>query len=437
MEPAAVPMKKLKKRAARPEPRRIGCTNCAAPLDIRNGVGAKQTSCSYCGAVIDLTSDKNAVLRILTLKQRPPATLALGDKGKFKGKVWEVIGRLRVEERDEDGVYPWNEYLLFNPTAGYRWLEEDCGHWTFGQKAKRKPLINPKVMRPGTTFAAYNCRFRAGEAVMGHVAFVEGEFPYHTEVGDKSISLPSYSPPHCLTAEWTDNEIEWTISDYVEPKSIGQAFGKDIPDVRKETHGAKPIPPRKTLPGFVPFCMVPLLFIVLSLLANYFLCTKYPDVPIGAYSTSMKQFVTNSEGIEVPTWSTPKFAVPDCSSILVSAHCTPIDKQTVVINWQLQRADGKVVHSFEDRVVYFPKGHVIGGTSFSRRLPIAKGDYKLHFRGTGAPSTGDMTVNVIASIYNGQALAHCGALFGLLTIAFVFIGGLFKSFYEFFANLFS
>ena len=436
MEPAAVPMKKLTKRAARPEPKRIGCTKCAAPLDIRNGMGAKQASCSYCGAVIDLTSKNNAILRVIALEKRPPATLQLGDKGKLKGKMWEVIGRLRMEERDEDGVFPWNEYLLFNPMAGYRWLEEDCGHWIFGQKAKRKPLVNPKVMRPGASFRAYDSTFRAGEAVMGHVAFVEGEFPYHTEVGDKSVSLPTYSPPHCLTAEWTDNEIEWTISDYIESKTVAQAFGKNIPDSHKKNHGAQPIPPRKTLPGFTAFCLLPLLFLLIAGGVNYFLCTKYPDVPIGSYGAPLESFVAVNKGIEVPIWLSPEIEVPLCASVIVVGHCSSLHDEKITVNWQIQRSDGSVVEAFEEKLSYYPNVRNCGGRTFSYRLPLQKGKYRLQLSGLSNFREGNMDLSLLASVYNGKPLAQCAALLGLLSVVFVCLGGSFKFLYEFFANLF-
>ncbi len=445
MEPANKPLKKLQKRAARPQPKKIGCSNCAAPLEVKNGLGAKQISCSYCGAIIDLTSEDNKVLKIIASDHRPRATLSLGAKGKLKGKMWEVIGRVQMEERDEDGVYRWNEYLLFNPNCGYRWLEEDSGHWTFGQKAKHKPTFNPRIARPGTTFRAYDSTFKAGEAVMGKVSYVEGEFPYHTEVGDTSTSLPCYNSPLILTAEWTDTEMEWLVSEYVNPGSISKAFGIDVPDLRKERHGAQPVPPKKEMKGFGRFCLIPLFFTFITGLLGYFLCSMFPSAQLASWQIPLSKCLSQNKGVEKTLWLSPQFDTKGAKCVDFRFYA-PLKEEWCEIDCELQDKDGNPVKTFTERVSYYPNSPKPGIRRTFHRLPLPQGGvYKLQVSGIGGSGLKGkgtypvhvMEANVSSTGFNGKPMGQLASLFSFLTIAFVFCGGLMKSVYEFFANLFS
>ena len=62
--------------------------------------------------------------------------LPLGARGTLRGVEWEVIGYLR---RSEHGSYGWEEYLLFNPYYGYRWLITNGRGWSFGEMLTRAP----------------------------------------------------------------------------------------------------------------------------------------------------------------------------------------------------------------------------------------------------------------------------------------------------------
>ncbi len=229
-QPTPMP-RKLVKRRVRAESKKIGCPQCAAPIEVRNYAMAEQVTCSYCGAVLDLAGEEKKVVRQVLLDQRPPAVLDLGKKGRVKGTVYEVIGRIRLKGYEDGETFYWDEYLLFNPQKGYAWLQEDEGRWTFFIKMRNKPTFDPKSARKGQRFVASGQTYVVNEVSEATVDFVEGEFTYHVQVGDRVGNLDARSPcgRYECSSEWTANELEWLIGNRIASTSIGQAFSVKVP----------------------------------------------------------------------------------------------------------------------------------------------------------------------------------------------------------------
>ncbi|MFW5857107.1 MAG: DUF4178 domain-containing protein [Planctomycetota bacterium] len=220
--------RKLVRRNVLLQPKRIACTDCGSPVEVKNAAMAEMVSCAACGAVLDLESDDTQVLAKILLDKRPPAPLQLGQRGRLKGVTWEVVGRVRMR----DGISMWNEFLLFSSKKGYAWLQVEQGHWTFLKKSKSKPALDPRVAAEDQTFRLYGMTFKVYEKSSATVDYIEGEFPYQAAVGDKLGYMDAISPPHMVCAEWTAKEVEWTAGDYVEPARIAEAFGlkpEDLP----------------------------------------------------------------------------------------------------------------------------------------------------------------------------------------------------------------
>jgi len=213
--------RRLVKRQARVKAERIGCSSCGAPIEVRNMNAAEMISCSYCGSVLNLESDKHEVLNKILTDQRPHAPLKLGDKGKLKGVDWEVIGRLQLK----DGVDKWEEFLLFNPQAGYAWLQLDEGHWVFFRKSKNKPGVGAENAFVGQRFRMLGKQFKVVEKSAARISYIEGEFSYQAQAGDTMNYLDAVAPPLMVSAEWSAKELEWLVGEYVVPQTVKEAFG--------------------------------------------------------------------------------------------------------------------------------------------------------------------------------------------------------------------
>lgn len=118
---------------------RFDCPACGAPLVLRAEGVSESLACDHCGAVLDARDPRHQVLARYRFKlgRKPP--LPIGARGTLKGETLEVIGRQVRAVRYSGVVYRWDEYLLWNPYKGFRWLVESNGHWTLLKTVETKP----------------------------------------------------------------------------------------------------------------------------------------------------------------------------------------------------------------------------------------------------------------------------------------------------------
>ena len=58
--------------------------------------------------------------------------LPIGAEGTFKDDVkFKIIGAVTRSVDIEGETYYWHEYLLYNPSIGFRWLVHSDNHWNF------------------------------------------------------------------------------------------------------------------------------------------------------------------------------------------------------------------------------------------------------------------------------------------------------------------
>src|SRR4051812_5497006 len=105
----------------------FSCPNCGSRVDIRAAGLTVHVACVSCGSLIDATDPNFQIIEIATKKLRLKPLIELGTKGKLRGQPWQLIGFM--QRTDGSGEYAWEEYLLFNPWLGFRWLVEADGHW--------------------------------------------------------------------------------------------------------------------------------------------------------------------------------------------------------------------------------------------------------------------------------------------------------------------
>ena len=135
----------------------------------------------------------------------------------LRGVEWEAIGYLRRSER---GRYPWEEYLLFNPYHGYRWLVTTGRGWSFGEMLTRAPDWGHHGPRlDGQDYAPF---FVDGQA---QVDYVLGEFYWRVAVGEEVSTDDYVRPGYMLSREANEQEISWTLSTLLDGEEIRAAFG--------------------------------------------------------------------------------------------------------------------------------------------------------------------------------------------------------------------
>ena len=169
--------------------------------------------------MLDATKDL-AVLEALANVAVKPG-IPLGSKGKFHGVDWMVIGFLERSVTFENVRYPWQEYLLYEPRRGFRWLVESKGHWSFVEAVSAgdvKRFGVDRVTHHGQVFR----HFQGGQAT---VDVVIGEFYWAVARGDEVSSQDYVAPPLMLSSEGDDQEINWSLGTYTPAAEVWKAFG--------------------------------------------------------------------------------------------------------------------------------------------------------------------------------------------------------------------
>jgi hypothetical protein len=196
----------------------LNCPTCGAALNLRAAGLSMVAHCAGCGSLVDTSHP--AVQLVATASSRQQGfkpVIPIGTRGTLKGVEYECIGYLR--RRDNYG-YGWDEFLLFNPFAGFRWLVMYQGHWSFIEMLLEEPpqffgmpVIDRQEYRP----------FSVGRA---EVVYVLGEFYWQVRHGERTEVADYIAPPRVLSSEKYPElaEVTWSAGEYMAGKDVHAAF---------------------------------------------------------------------------------------------------------------------------------------------------------------------------------------------------------------------
>jgi hypothetical protein len=232
---------------SRPNVKSFTCSACGGQVEVAYPDRSVVAVCKSCRAVVDLKDPSLAVLSQYREKTTIHPLLALGTRGTLRGKQYEVIafvakmepagGRTRSWARTDE--YCWEEYLLFNPYEGYRWLVCAQRQWSFVT-----PLAAVPEQRDGS--AEYGGRsFRRYLAGRAQVVYVLGELYWLVRHGDTAAVVDYIAPPRMLSleveGEGKDAERSWSIGEWLEAQEVREAF--NVKAVWREPLGVAPHQP--------------------------------------------------------------------------------------------------------------------------------------------------------------------------------------------------
>jgi hypothetical protein len=200
----------------------MGCPNCGGPLNLIAPDKAERVTCPNCSSLLDVNQGNLTYLHALAPQPETcPFVLEIGAEGTFKdGVKMKIIGGV-TRSVTVDGVkYFWNEYLLYEPRIGFRWLVHSDNQWNYVE-----PVPIAEVQDNGTT-ATYNGQsFRIFQDAMAVVEYIKGEFYWRVEFGETVRARDFVKPPLMLSGEMTPNELNWSLGTYMTVAEVEKAFG--------------------------------------------------------------------------------------------------------------------------------------------------------------------------------------------------------------------
>jgi len=109
--------------------KRFDCPACGGSLQLHAEGASESIVCQHCGSVLDARDERHKILAKYRQKLGSPPKIPVGTMGTVRGDKLQVIGHQRRAVRYSGVTYTWDEYLLWNPYKGYRWMAESNGHW--------------------------------------------------------------------------------------------------------------------------------------------------------------------------------------------------------------------------------------------------------------------------------------------------------------------
>lgn len=212
----------------------LGCPQCGGPLELRAPDKTERVTCPNCNSLLDVNEGQLKFLKALEKPSFQPV-IPIGSTGQVPEGKMTVIGAMNRSVTIEGIQYFWEEYLLYNPQIGFRWLVLSDGHWNYVHAV---PPGEVNEIARAVRFRGKN--YKIFQDALAVVESVMGEFYWKVEAGETVAAVDYVAPPYMLSKEVTTlhlpdpsnpgntrttGEINWSLGTYVTPKQIATAFG--------------------------------------------------------------------------------------------------------------------------------------------------------------------------------------------------------------------
>ena len=386
-----------------PAAEQFNCPNCGGSIEIKAAGYSVSIACQYCGSTLDVTNPDVKIIQRYEGEVRK-LELPLGSRGELRGIEWEVIG---YQRRSENGSYPWDEYLLFNPYEGYRFLDTDGRGWSFGEQLtaspEKKSLVGFEV--DGEFYEPFYAQTRA------QVDYVLGEFYWRVHVGEEALTADFVRPGKMLSWERSEKETVWSLSQLLEPHEITDAFGIEPPRGGGLPLPHQPSPHRKKAGQFMKLALA--VGAALLIITGLFGGTSDPQ-------TTRINLATN--GVEQMAKIGPITLERPRQAVTVSAQAPGIENSWIDLTYSLTNNEtgeifeaNNVVERYSGRDA---EGNWSEGSSYttSKFSMIPAGTYELNVYAAGSRWTGsqygsssnaqvEVTIEKGATFYSNLILA--------------------------------
>lgn len=363
--------------------RTFSCPSCGGQVALRAAGHTVSAVCEHCSTVIDTANENFAIIK-KSRERTLDTALPMGAKGILQGIKWEVIGYM--EKKDlADGVY-WDEYLLFNPYFGFRFLVQADHHWNLARVIKQTVAgigRDSEVSLEHENFLVFN-RGRSS------VEYVKGEFYWRVRKGDQEQYADYIAPPRMLSMEQGEDELTVSVSDYLLPLEVEQAFGVSLP----KREGIAPNQPRPFAQSLFGVWAIAVAACVLAFIIQS--------------RTGSNQLLENTSIHVDPvagakSYSTPVFTVPSTANVVVDGSASPLQNNWMDLDLTLVNDASNDAFEATQSLEYYAgvddgeswsEGNPTGETYFSA---VTQGNYRVVVEPTAgqmAPGGMDISLSV-------------------------------------------
>mgnify|MGYP000140193230 CR=1 FL=1 len=195
---------------------RLACPNCNGALELRAPDQSLRVACPYCASLVSVEAGTLSILARQANKPRP--AIPLGATARLADGELTVIGFVARSAYVDGTWWPFEEYLLYAPRVGFRWLVCSDGHWSYVQPvAPGAVSTGAQVRYDGVAFKPYQYSVLRVDAVLG-------ELYWRVTVGERVTSADYVAPPAMLSRESNADEVNWSLATYLTPAAVKAAL---------------------------------------------------------------------------------------------------------------------------------------------------------------------------------------------------------------------
>jgi len=203
----------------------LKCPSCGGSVEIQGGDEVKTVVCTYCGSVLDLTSEQAAILGQIDKRIKPNRPIELGMEGTFKDEKHQVIGWLRYQGWDDEDRWRWDEWLLAAASGKYRWLSyDDEEGFVLQEKIQPTAPFDPQT---ATTIETPDGTARITERNPARIIALNGELTWKANVGDEIKYLEARRNGQRYSVEYSAEAIEVLAGQTLSEQEVWTAFGRE------------------------------------------------------------------------------------------------------------------------------------------------------------------------------------------------------------------
>lgn len=315
---------------------RLTCPHCGGPMELKAPDRSLRVTCPSCNSLLDVDHGKLRYLQ--TLEQGPQPIIPLGSEGNLlEGRF--VVAGFMIRSCFVEGVrYPWEEYLLYNPQHGFRWLVRGDDHWTYV-----RPLSAGAVFDGETVVTWRDRTYKRFQDVTARVEHVLGEFYWRVEVGETSRATDFIRPPEMISKECTPAEVLWSLGTHLEREAVQKAFRLERELPKPRTVGpAQPNPIQNPLPTWLALTAIAVaIFVALEIVG--------PNREVLAKTFSFEAL--ESKDATQTVFSDP-FELGAMGNIYVKVSA-PVDNSWFYVEGDLVNEETGLVQAFSLPVEYY------------------------------------------------------------------------------------
>jgi hypothetical protein len=203
---------------------RLTCPNCGGDVPKLSGERSQRLGCPYCGAVSDIA------LRTVVAQQerlQQATTIPVGSRGTLDSTEYLCIAYLRRSTSFAGEPYRWEEYLLFSPGIGFRWLVKDPETgWSWVTPVN---LAELDLSQADSRVAYRGRRYGLRNRNRARVDFVLGEVFWKCEVGETTDVCDYVAGQDVLSRESHGSlEVRWSTASPVPWPVLARAFNLPV-----------------------------------------------------------------------------------------------------------------------------------------------------------------------------------------------------------------